>query len=151
MIGAKAERRFWSKVVIHPSGCLVWAARLNHAGYGQVHVHGHTVKAHRLAYELLVGPIPTGLEIDHLCRNRACVHPDHLEPVTHTENTRRGARGGALLIACPYGHPYDEANTHINWHGRRECRVCRERWRETANARRRAREAAARAAAGGAS
>ena len=86
---------------------------------------GTAKKAHRVSWELLVGPIPEGLELDHLCRNHGCVNPDHLEPVTHAVNVRRG-RGGtswAQKKHCPQGHPYDDANTYL-YRGRRSCREC---------------------------
>lgn len=86
---------------------------------------GERKVVHRIAYELLVGPIPDGLQLDHLCRVRNCVNPDHLEPVTGQENMRRGYFG--TKTHCPNGHAYDEANTYIfsNTRGRhRQCRTC---------------------------
>jgi hypothetical protein len=87
--------RFWSKVDrCGPEGCWLWLGQVNQWGYGHFGrtlapgVH-RTVKAHRFAYTLLVGPIPGGLTLDHLCGRRACVRPDHLEPVTNAENLRR--------------------------------------------------------------
>lgn len=82
------ERRFWSKV--DASGdCWEWTGGRTDTDYGLFNVDRRMVKAYRFSYELLVGPIPDGLEIDHLCRMRHCVNPDHLEPVTRSENNRR--------------------------------------------------------------
>ena len=78
--------------------------------------------AHRVAYELQVGPIPVGLQLDHLCRVRSCVNPAHLEPVTSAENTRRGLR--AMKTHCPQGHPYAGENLLIRPTGQRRCRTC---------------------------
>src|SRR5690349_8419011 len=71
--------------------CWVWSRARDHAGYGGVYCDGHIVGAHRWVYQQLVGPIPDGLHLDHLCRNPSCVNPDHLEPVTVAENVRRGS------------------------------------------------------------
>lgn len=108
------------------SGCWEYATR-NRAGrdYRQVNVSVDGIQvnqyAHRVAYAHLVGPIPDGMQLDHLCRNRTCVNPDHLEPVSAQENVRRAR---ALVTACPQGHPYDATNTRM-YQGRRYCRACR--------------------------
>lgn len=86
---------FWRKVDVgHPLGCWVWTAAVGSHGYGVFNPEpGTTALAHRHAYTLLVGPIPDGLDLDHLCRNRVCVNPDHVEPVTRRENVQRGTAG----------------------------------------------------------
>lgn len=91
-------------------------------GYSRIWVAGAYIYAHRIIYAFHRGPIPEGLQIDHLCRNRACIRIDHLEVVTIGENVRRGA---AFVTHCPAGHPYDEANTYYTpSKGHRVCRAC---------------------------
>lgn len=125
--GKTAVERLHESYAVDVNGCWVWQRPLNWAGYGQMAFDGQRHTAHRAAYLLLVGPVPDGMDLDHLCRNRACVNPDHMEPVTRSENLRRGESGGwrRQLTACPKGHPYDETNTY---HRRdrlgRECREC---------------------------
>jgi hypothetical protein len=118
--------RFWAKV--DQSGeCWVWTASANNVGYGWFWDGQRNQLAHRWAYELLVGPIPDGLQLDHLCRNRRCVRPDHLEAVTRRENILRGVGVGAKNAAkthCLRNHPFDEANTHLGPSGKRFCRLC---------------------------
>lgn len=102
------QERFWSKVE-KTETCWNWTCPPTTAGYGQFQDYSHhMVLAHRWAYENLVGPIPEGLVIDHLCRNRMCVNPAHLEPVTIKENNRRGAGSGGDLNPhkgfCSRGH-----------------------------------------------
>lgn len=114
------EPRFWAKVNKTES-CWLWMSGTAGEGYGVFHLeHGRQVYAHRFAYELLVGPIPEGLEIDHLCRVRLCVRPDHLEAVTPQENQRRAN----AKTHCPRGHDRE---------GRPHCRICK---RDAARARR---------------
>lgn len=83
------QRRFWERVDKKRSGCWVWTGHVAGGDYGQIKVNGVSVMVHRYAYELLVGPIPDGLQIDHLCRNRRCVNPKHLEPVVARTNVLR--------------------------------------------------------------
>ena len=145
------EERFWEKVA--KVGCWEWLAGVDKAGYGVFSWNGRSGRAHRYAWELLRGPIPEGLHIDHLCRNRACVNPDHLEPVSQAENNRRGwGRGhnNSLKLCCPNGHAYSPENTYVRqrkWGPVRICKTCHARQSEAARKRRLARQQAERALA----
>lgn len=105
-------------------GCWEWPGKRDPNGYGRAGKWW----AHRVAYEVWVGPVPAGLELDHLCRNPACVRPDHLEPVTHRVNMLRGRTIGARNAAkthCIHGHEFTLANTYIRSDtGGRQCRQC---------------------------
>ena len=122
--------RFLAKLRPAPGGCWEWVGARVPDGYGQLWDGSRLVSAHRWSYEFHVGDVPDGLQLDHLCRNRWCVNPWHLEPVTSGENTRRGRTdlmGAAHQLAkthCPAGHPYDEANTYVAPRGDRQCRTC---------------------------
>jgi hypothetical protein len=122
-----AEQRFWRKVQ-KTEGCWEWLACRNAFGYGVLKPPSFDklMLAHRYTYELLVGPIPDGLQLDHLCRNRGCVNPAHLEPVTNRENCQRGQAGAFYRnkTHCPQGHPYDETNTYRTSVGGRMCKAC---------------------------
>jgi len=112
------------------SDCWHWTAGVDDKGYGQVNVGGRPVKAHIVMWRLYRGAVPEGLTLDHLCRVITCVNPEHLEPVTRAENTRRqlGAIGhpNAAKTHCPNGHPYDSDNPRTLADGRhRVCRICR--------------------------
>lgn len=99
-------------------GCWKWTGPVLATGYGRIMANGRMVYVHRLVYEHFIGPVPDGLELDHLCRVPACCNPLHLEPVTHRENIRRGflARQGGL---CHLGHEFDRV-----WGGKRYCSHC---------------------------
>lgn len=128
-------------------GCILWIGHLNANGYGTISVDGVPRLAHRVAYELLVGPVPEGMPLDHTCHNREttcpggpkclhrrCINPGHLEAVTQRENLLRSPRAltsvNARKTHCHVGHPFDEANTYYRTRGGRQCRQCgRERAR----------------------
>lgn len=123
------------------SGCWVWTGVLNGGGYGVVSVANRARLAHRVIFELLRHRVPDGLELDHKCRVRSCVNPDHLEPVTRSENIRRGLAPGQLSALqtklalerthCPYGHPYSDDNLIVQKTGR-VCRECKKRRQKAA-------------------
>jgi hypothetical protein len=123
--------RFMAKV--DTSGdCWLWTASLSGSGYGQFFVGSRRWYAHRWSYDRFKGPIPDGLEIDHLCRVKVCVNPDHLEAVTHRENQRRGTSPVARNMDathCIHGHEFTPENTIQYRNGKRACRECSRRKR----------------------
>jgi len=126
-----APGRAVGHVVNTLTGCWEWCGSKDRKGYGHAYSGKHRSAndaAHRLYYMTVKGDIPAGLQLDHLCRNRGCVNPDHLEIVTAQQNSSRGA--WAMKTHCPSGHPYDENNT--TWyHNRRGCRICQRRHKRT--------------------
>lgn len=125
-----------SKIQPADDGCWTWIAGKCHYGYGAIRYKSTGWRAHRLVYELLVGPIPQDYELHHTCEVRECVNPEHLQPLTKREH-RALQRGKPLprpreyRAACPHGHPYDEANTSWRKDGSYFCRAChRKRERE---------------------
>lgn len=129
---AKQWARFEAKFAVEPNtGCWLWTAGLDSHGYGQFGITnrrgGHLSRSHRVIYEHFKGPIPDGLHLDHLCRQRCCVNPDHLEPVTNRENCLRGDTVPAAHAAkthCKNGHAFTPGNTYRTPQGHRRCREC---------------------------
>lgn len=121
------SRALRSYLVDPITGCWIWQLQLDRQGYGRIKNKSGSKLAHRVVFELLNGPISKDLVIDHLCRRKACVNPAHPEPVTFSENVRRGSR---LIQICRQGQEYTEENTYFRPNGRRDCRACvRERAR----------------------
>jgi hypothetical protein len=125
------EERVWSKVIKSEKGaCWIWNSTLDGGGYGIIRTSGgdgRYVKAHRAVYELAVGRIPDGLQLDHLCKMRRCVNPEHLEPVTAQINTLRSDSPSARNAAkdsCKHGHVFTDDNTYVTPQGWRQCRTC---------------------------
>jgi len=111
--------------------CWIWTGSQNGKGYGKVSYFGQRHRTHRFSYELLVGPIPAGLQIDHLCRVRSCMNPQHLEPVTPKINQERSAR--ATKTHCAHGHPFSGENLRVTYRNgwtERKCRECKRRYRK---------------------
>lgn len=127
MVLSERKSRLPIGYVVQESGCWDWIGSRDIGGYGRIMINRVSRPAHRYVWELANGKVPLGLELDHLCRNRACVRPDHLEPVTHKVNCLRGAGLGAInskKTHCPHGHPYTAANTYRYARGARFCRTC---------------------------
>ena len=134
MAGLTVQRdidRFWAKVIIDCAcDCWVWVGARTEGGYGQFRVggrRGQVKLAHRLAWETWRGPIPPELQIDHLCRVRACVNPAHMEPVSQRVNILRGTgytARSARRTECPNGHPHSEETNGFTGRGKRYCKTC---------------------------
>jgi hypothetical protein len=120
-----ALARVFSKIRIE-NGCWVWTASLTvRGGYAQANIGGRVVRVHRWLYEQLVAPVPMRLDLDHVCRQRRCVNPAHLEPVTRAENLRRGI-GNKPKMVCLRGHLVAGTNVYVRpGSGRRECLACK--------------------------
>jgi hypothetical protein len=118
-------------------GCWEWRGTCVAGGYGQINDSQRKIYAHRFIYERLVGPIPGGLVLDHLCRNKRCVNPAHLEPVPQRLNMIRAGAGAANArkTHCPQGHEYTDDNTYL-YLNRRNCRACAARRRHESKRRR---------------
>lgn len=137
-------RRIKSRTVVTPDGCWQWTGGKSE-GYGRLSFDGVLYYTHRAMFEALVGPIPDGLTIDHLCRNRACCNPAHLEPVTRGENVRRGIAGAvtrarfakarAARTHCKHGHDLAVVGTYtrtVQGYETKVCRECGRTWRRSA-------------------
>lgn len=119
------------------TGCWHWWGPLNPGGYGSIGFQGKTTGAHRVAWVLVGRSIPPGYDLDHKCRIRCCVNPDHLEPVTRSINLKRGigprilSERNTTKTHCPKGHPYEGGNLYVAADGHRDCIKCqRERVRQ---------------------
>ena len=123
-----AITRFLSYIKItKASNCWEWAGAKGPNGYGRINFNGKLSLTHRFIYEYFNGPIPTELEIDHLCRNPSCANPEHLEAVSHQENILRGTSFVSInskKTHCPQGHEYSLDNTYHTPAGKRKCRTC---------------------------
>ena len=115
------------------TGCWLWVKYRNPEGYGRIGMGRRLEHAHRVSYMVFRGPIPAGLQLDHLCRTPACINPFHLEAVTPKVNSQRGYWG--TKTACVHGHPYIGNNFTIDKHGKRLCRVCARAYQKRRNAR----------------
>ena len=123
------DERFDEKWVLDPvAGCWLWGACMMRNGYAGFGFRGNTRNAHIFSYERKYGPVPPGLELDHLCRIKRCVNPDHVEPVTRKENLHRSPIWNGNTVSCPAGHLYDIGNTKYfavgKYQGCRRCRAC---------------------------
>lgn len=119
----KGRDRILKRIEVDANGCWIWQGFIDYHGYGRLGAK----TAYRTAYELFVGPVPAGHQLDHLCRVHACVNPEHLEPVTQRENLLRGdthPAANAVKTHCAHDHPYDEENTY-HYKGARQCKTCR--------------------------
>ena len=119
------------KYIRNESGCWPWIGFIKPSGYGEIWRRGRHQKAHRVIFEMIRGHIPERMQIDHLCRVRHCVNPDHMEVVTQKVNILRGvsfSAENARKTHCAKGHPYNEENTKIYHMGWRRCGICKRRW-----------------------
>lgn len=127
--GCLMHDRVWAKIK-RGAGCWNWTGSKDSSGYGTMQVPGtrKTASAHRYVYQSLVGEIPAGMCIDHICRNHACVNVEHLRVVSRRTNNIENSNGASAInirkTHCKHGHPFDTANTYVDSRGRRGCRAC---------------------------
>ncbi|WP_194825692.1 HNH endonuclease signature motif containing protein [Nocardia sp. XZ_19_231] len=143
MLNTTAEQRVQRAIQVDETGCWVWQRGKGSDGYGRINYDKVRHMAHRLAYETYVGAIPDGLVLDHLCRNRACVNPAHLEPVTIGENLKRGTAPNYVTHregVCRRGHPITGDNVERTSDGFTKCRECHKMGNRRRYAARRQRE-----------
>lgn len=128
------KERLFARCAPEPnSGCWLWMGALNLGGYGNIQSGDHRGGAHRAFYKVFKGEIPAGLDLDHKCRVRSCCNPDHLEPVTRSENLRRSPLMGrriANLTHCKRGHELAGSNLRVDTTGRRICKTCKRWWQQ---------------------
>jgi hypothetical protein len=123
--------RVLNRITMTDEGCWEFQGCRLKSGYGRVGWNGRLWLTHRVTYTFLVGEIHPDLEIDHLCENKPCCNPEHLQAVTRSENLRRGSQWHHIVEReagkdyCPLGHPYDAANTYVTAQGHRQCRECK--------------------------
>jgi len=122
------EERIASRHRVEPvTDCWTWTGAVSNRSYGSIFYQGRMQKAHRVMWELNFGPVPKGLELDHLCRNRLCINPNHLEPVTRAENLARGIQSNQNIgkSHCIRGHEFNAENTRYKpGNGHRVCKEC---------------------------
>jgi hypothetical protein len=135
-ISADIKDRLWGRVIIQPDGCALWTGAVQSSGYGHMSVgEGRIQYVHRISYSISHGEIPPGFVVDHICSNRLCVAPGHLEAVSLAENNRRTwARGRGVNVnigearrkdVCPQGHPKNGENLYVTRTGAHQCKECR--------------------------
>lgn len=131
LAGLNLHPRIAARLAIQPDGCWLWTGATDR-GYGKANLGGINIRVHRYVFMVANGPTAEGLVLDHLCRNRACVNPIHLQAVEQGENVRRGLaplvnamRPYVLVNECYRGHAYDQVNTYVSPNGRRYCRACK--------------------------